>query len=199
MSKGASNKEARDKKLKTILGEMGHIWKTESALLTYIRGGIRRSLWNRSPIKIEFINKNRYKIPSPNPKLNGRLVWGGLCALTGREFQLKDMDVDHRKGGHSLRSLDDLQAFLEGIVLVSLDDLQFVSRDAHKIKSYSEKFGVTFEEASVIKQAIEFEKKGVKQTVDFLKSNGYTPASSKDKRRLQLIEHFGKEKANAEG
>lgn len=170
--------------------DLPNVWKTEAAFLAYIRGGIRRSLWNRSPVKIEFINRNRYKIESPNPKLKGRLVWGGTCALTGEVFQLKDLEVDHIKGNHSLKSLDDIQKFIEGIVLVSVNDLQFVSKEAHKIKSYAERMDISFEDAKAIKQAIEFEKKGVKKVVDFIKESGIMPASTKDKRRDQLIEIF---------
>lgn len=174
--------------------DLPNVWKTEAAFLAYIRGGIRRSLWNRSPVKIEFINRNRYKIESPNPKLKGRLVWGGTCSLTGEVFQLKDLEVDHIKGNHSLKSLDDIQKFIEGIVLVSVNDLQFVSKEAHKIKSYAERMGISFDDAKSIKQAIEFEKKGVKKVVAFLKSNGYNAGSNQEKRRDQLIAHFAKEK-----
>ena len=173
--------------------ELPHIWKTEAAWLSWIRGGIRRSLWNRSPVKIEFINKNRVKIPNPNPKAAIKMIWGGTCALTGMQLPIKFLEVDHIKGNHSLRCAADIQAFVEGIVSVSIKDLQFVSKDAHKIKSYAEKMGIPFEEAVAIKKAIEMEKTGVKQTVAFLEQNGYTAAKTKDKRRIQLIEHFKKE------
>lgn len=130
------------------------IWKTESSFLSWIRGGIRRSLWNRSPIKLEFIKRNRIKIPNPNPKGKVAEVWGATCALTGVTLPLKDMEVDHKEGNHSLRTLDDIKSFIEGIVLVSLDDLQWVSKEAHKVKSYCEKQGISFEEALIEKKAI---------------------------------------------
>lgn len=174
--------------------ELPNVWKTESAWLSWIRGGIRRSLWNRSPIKIEFINRNRIKIANPNPKAAIKQIWGGKCALTGLYFPLKFLEVDHIKGGHSLRCAGDIQAFVEGIVMVSIKDLQFVSKDAHKIKSYAEKQGISFEEAVYIKKAIEFNKKPVKTVVDFLNTNGYNAATTKDKRREQLVDYFKKEK-----
>lgn len=169
------------------------VWKTEAAFLAYIRGGIRRSLWNRSPIKIEFINKNRFKIPNPNPKAAIKMVWGGTCALTGVTVPLKFLEVDHKVGNHSLRSLSDIQSFVEGIVLVTLDDLQFVTKEAHKIKSYAEKQGCSFIEAVAHKKAIEMDKQPVKKVVDFLTKNGYNPASTKPERRKQLYELFLKE------
>lgn len=114
--------------------------------------------------------------------------------MTGEVFQLKDLEVDHISGNHSLKSLDDIQKFIEGIVLVSVKDLQFVSKEAHKVKSYAERMGISFEDAKAIKQAIEFEKKGVKKVVAFINENGYNAASTKDKRRDQLINIFSKEK-----
>lgn len=68
-------------KLLRVLNKYPHIWKTESSLMSYIRGGIRRNLWNRSPIKIEFIKNNRIRIPNPNPRGKVKEVWGAYVAL----------------------------------------------------------------------------------------------------------------------
>lgn len=138
-----------------------HIWKTESAFMSWIRGGIRRSLWNRHPVKLEFIKQNRIKIPNPNPKGKVDKVWGGVCALTGETHVIANLEVDHQKGNHSLQTLKDVERFISGIVNITLKDLQFVSKEAHKIKSYAEKQGISFEEAKAEKTAIELIKKGV--------------------------------------
>lgn len=138
-----------------------HIWKTESAYMSWIRGGIRRSLWNRHPVKLEFIKLNRVKIPNPNPKGKIDKVWGGVCALTGETHVIANLEVDHQKGNHSLQTLKDIEQFISGIVNITLEDLQFVSKEAHKIKSYAEKQCISFEEAKAEKTAIELIKKGV--------------------------------------
>ena len=39
-----------------------HIWKTEAAYLSWIRGQIRR-MWNHCPQKIEFLKKNSQQLP----------------------------------------------------------------------------------------------------------------------------------------
>lgn len=172
--------------------EYPHIWKTESAFLSFIRGGIRRHLWSKNPIKLEFMKENRVSIPNTNPKSMKRFptVAGGRCECCGGLFKQTELEVDHRTGEHSLKSLDDLQAFVEGIVLVRKSDLALLCKPCHKIKTYAERYGLTIEEAGPIKQAIEFEKKGVKKVVDFIKESGIMPASTKDKRRDQLIEIF---------
>ena len=171
-------------RLLKVLKEYPHIWKTESSLMSYIRGGIRRSLWNRSPIKIEFIKNNRIRIPNPNPRGKVKEVWGAVCALTGEVFPLNQIEIDHRVGGNTLKSMNDLQSFIEAIVLVTEDDLQFVSKEAHKIKSYSEKQGISFEEAMAVKKAIDIVKQ--KKDKQFLEERGIIPASTQAKRREQI-------------
>ena len=59
-----------------------HIWKTESTFLSWIRGNVRRNLWSRHPVKIEFIKNNRIRIPNPNPKGKAKEVWGAVWALS---------------------------------------------------------------------------------------------------------------------
>lgn len=165
-----------------------NIWKTESAFLSWVRGGIRRSLWNRHPLKLEFIKQNRIKIPNPNPKGKVTEVWGATCALTGVTLPLKDMEVDHKTGNHSLKTINDIQSFVSGIVLITIDDLQFVSKEAHKIKSYAEKQGISFEQAMVEKQAITLTKKPVKEIKEWLEGRGVVPSTKASERRLQIVE-----------
>lgn len=159
--------------------------------MSFLRGGIRRALWNRSPIKLEFIKQNRRKIKNPNPRGKVETVWGGTCALTGKEFPLNQLEVDHVVGNHSLNNLEDIQSFIENIVLVSFDDLQFVSKDAHRIKSYADKMGITFLEATYHKTAIELGK--TKKDIAWLKDRGLKPASNAEKRRQQIIEELKNE------
>ncbi|MNL63275.1 hypothetical protein D3C87_1874000 [compost metagenome] len=68
--------------------------------------------------------------------------------------------------------------------MVTEDELQFVSKDAHRIKSYAEKQGIAFELALVEKKAIELIKS--KKDVAFLESRSIIPASTQAKRREQI-------------
>ena len=174
-------------KLEKMLSEMSHVWKTESAYMSWLRGGIRRYLWSKNPVKLEFIKQNRVKIPNPNPKGKVKEVWGGVCALTGNIFPIGDMEVDHKEGNHSLKTLDDLVPFVKGIVMITLDDLQFVSKEAHKIKSYAEKQGISFEEAKVEKEVIEI----IKQKKDkvYLQEHQLPVESTQALRRKVIVAH----------
>jgi hypothetical protein len=175
-----------DKKLWEIYP---HIWATESAYMSWLRGGIRRYLWSKNPVKLEFIKQNRVKIPNPNPRGKVKEVWGGVCALTGNTYPIGDMEVDHKEGNHSLKTLDDLVPFVKGIVMITLDDLQLVSKEAHKIKSYAEKQGIPFEEAKAEKTAIELIKKGVdKQFLIDHNVKAENIGSTQAVRRKQIVE-----------
>lgn len=164
----------------------GSPWKTRSAYMSYIRGGIRRGLWNRHPAKLHFLNKNRRKIENPNLKNAKRFpqVWGADCNICKNTFTLKEIEVDHLKGNHSLQNFKDISSFIEAIVTVTPDDLQLVCKECHKTKSLAEKHGVSFEEALAIKKAIEICKS--KKDRDWLLERGIEPASNATKRRAQI-------------
>jgi len=150
-----------------------HIWKTKSAFMSWLRGGIRRSLWSRSPIKLEFIKKNRKMIE--NPKKGSRCkpqVWGANCCSCGKDYVLKDIEVDHKVGNHSLREISDIEKFIMGIVMVSEKDLQLVCKPCHKIKTHAEKYGLSFEEAVKEKKLISYGKLKTDEQIKILESHG---------------------------
>lgn len=161
------------------------IWKTESAFMSWLRGGIRR-IWSKHPVRIEFMKQNRIRIPNPNKNGKAKEVWGIKCALTGDLVPQTDAEVDHKKGNNSLRSVDDIQSFVESMLLVTFDDLQLVSKDAHKIKSYAEKYNMTFAEAKVHKEVIEICKDKQKTLDKLLEYNVQSPPSNAKARRELL-------------
>lgn len=166
--------------------EYPKIWKTKASFMSWLRGGIRRSLWNRSPIKVSFINNNRKRIANPNPRGKVKEVWGGECALCKQDHVIANLQCDHITGNHSLNDLSDIQPFIEGIVLISENDLQFACKECHKIKNHAEKLGISFEEARVEKFIIEIIKQ--KKDREYLSERGIIPESSQAKRREQLTE-----------
>ncbi len=140
--------------------------------MSWIRGGIRAGLWNEHPIKLEFLKKNRIKIPNMNPKSMERFpeVWGAKCALTGDIIPMNKVEVDHKTGNHSLKTVDDIAEFIKSIVLITEDDLQLVSKDAHKVKSYADAQGITFQEALLEKKVIAFRELPAKEQINILQN-----------------------------
>ncbi len=174
--------------------EYAHIWKTKASFMSFLRGGIRRALWNRSPIKLEFIHKNRIRVPNPNPRGRVDEVWGAICGVCGGEFPLKDVEVDHRVGNNSLKDLDDLQPFIEAIVCVTEQDLGFVCKPCHKCKTHAEKMGISFDEAFAQKEAIKIIKE--KKDLTWLEERGIVAMRSQKARREQIVKQIIKERTN---
>lgn len=135
--------------------EWEHIWPTKAKFMAWLRGGIRRACWNRSPIKHEVIKKKRKRVL--NEKTSNE-VWGGACYLCQQDFLQKDLQVDHIKGGHSLKEISDIQEFVEAMTCLSEDDLDLICKDCHKTKTLAERKGISYEEAKVEKQIIAFGK-----------------------------------------
>jgi len=144
-----------EEKLDLILEKYPHIWKSKSAFMSYLRGGIRRSCWMKHPVKLEFIKNNRERIPNPNPRGKISEVWGGRCNVCKNLFVQSQLSVDHiREYSATLKDVSDIQKFVELISLVTEDDLQLVSKDCHDTISYSQKQGCSLEEAKVRKKHI---------------------------------------------
>lgn len=164
--------------------EYPEFWKTQSAFMSWLRGGLRKGVWNRHPVKLSFLTKNRFK------KLDGytkkdkkpKYVFAATCALCHQDHKLANIEVDHKQGGHSLRTIDDIMDFVKGIVLVNEADLQLVCKPCHKAKSYSEKEGLSFEDAVIEKQVIA----AAKDSKAWLLARGLQPATNATKRRDQI-------------
>lgn len=169
--------------------EYSHIWKTESAWLSFIRGGIRRYLWSKNPVKLEFMKDRRVMIPNPSTRKGAKAqVWGAQCEMCNKLVPQKDIEVDHKTGEHSLRRAADIQKFVEGIVFVRKEDLAILCKPCHKTKTYSERSGMSLEDAAIEKEAIAICKQPAAVVKSWLIERGVTPAKTVGERRKQVVE-----------
>lgn len=171
--------------------EYPEIWKTEAKFWAWLRGGLRRGLWEKSPIKISFKNAN---VSKPPKGLETRAKTGTECSLSGEWTGKSKLEVDHKIGNVSLKAVDDILDFILHLI-PSYKDLQLVSKEAHKVKSYAERYGLTYEEALVAKKVIASTKKSTASQIKELTGLGY-PASmtSNAKKRRECYEDHYKEK-----
>ena len=166
--------------------EYPELWKTEGQFWTYLRGCIRRGLWEKSPIKLSFKNKG---CDLPPDDYEGRAKSGQYCALSGKWEGKSKLEVDHCEGNVSLSCWEDVLPFIQHMI-PEKGTLQLVTKEAHKIKSHQEKQGFsTFEEAAADKQAILICKGDEKK---WLSSKGVVPASNAKTRRKQVFEELMK-------
>lgn len=166
------------------------IWKTQSAYMSWVRGGVRRGLWNKHPLKLEFMKSKTIMIENTNPRSKARFpeVKGCVCELCLDTFKISECEVDHKTGNHSLKSMDDLRGFIEAMIEIDLNDLQMVCKGCHRIKSYADKYEISFEEAKATKMAIEIVKS--KKDKQWLEERGIVPASAQAKRREQIFKEL---------
>lgn len=176
-------------------------WKTKSAFMSYIRGGIRAGLWNKSPIKLSFVKERRRQIPNPNPRGNKPTVWGCECEICKNTFVLKDLQVDHiRDVGSSLKDVSDIQQFVEDIAIVVKDELRMVCKECHSIISHSQRTGLSFEMAKLEKEIINISKdddKVVDKLQSFMLQSSDIPKTKKGRKDLLsklMYEQYEQEK-----
>ncbi len=172
------------KQKEKILTMYPQLFPTEASFWAYIRGALRRGLWERSSIKLKFKNSVCKKPPEGYV---GRAKSGANCYLTGEWFPKSYLEIDHREGNIPLRSEEDLIGFIIHM-LATEDELEVVGKEAHKIKSYAEKEGISFEEAVAVKKAIQLCKDNLDK--EWLLSHNLVPASNKASRREQIINHL---------
>ena len=164
-----------DEDMKKWLDKHRDIWPTDAKFYSWLRSGLRKSVWQFHPVKLAY--KNKCVVPPP-VGYTGRAKRLVVCGLTGEYVGVSAAEVDHVDGNVSLRCVDDILPFL--LHLACPDKMQVVSKDAHKVKSYAERWGISFEEALLVKRAIQIESGDWKQ---FLRENNAPIPLAKDKRK----------------
>lgn len=172
--------------------EYKHIWPTKAKFFAFLRGNLRRAVWEKWPGKIEFKNE---KCKPPPEDYTGRAKSGAYCELTGEWIGKSAAEIDHIRGHVSLNDWEDVLPFIIHLC-ASKDNMAYVGKEAHRIKSYAERMGISFQDALIAKQVIALQKN--KEDIAFLKSKGYTPASNQAKRKAQLIEILTEETQGGE-
>lgn len=157
-------------------------WKTESSFWAWLRGGLRRAVWEKNPIKLETIKQKRVRIPG---KKEGTTRYGCECVLCGGSFPQSQIQVDHLEGNIPLRKWDDVMRFVAHMAVP--EELQVVCKGCHKIKSHAEKKGISFEDAKIEKKVIEICKQPTKKIMEFLKENNYNGSVSNAKQRREAV------------
>lgn len=170
-----------------------HIWETESQFWVWMRGSLRRGLWEKYPVKLEFKNE---AVSLPPEGYTGRCKSGKECALSGVWAGKSKLQVDHIEGNVSLKSWADVLPFILHMVTVK-DNMQLVTPEAHKIKSHAEKQGLTYQEADVDKAAIAWaaKNKGADKQKALMIKMGIDPdlLTNSKTRRMALTDHLRKE------
>ena len=185
-------------KIDLIIQQNPEIWKSKAMFFSFIKGILRKG-WARHPVKLKLINKRRKQIPNPNPKGKKPTVWGSTCEICGQDFVIGDMEVDHKQDETAkLVQLSDIQSCAEMLLCVVEEDLRLICKGCHSIHSYSQKMGISFEEAKSEKEVVAFKLlKVAEQTKVLTEACKYPTIGSNSKQRVeQYREWLKKEKTN---
>ena len=164
------------------------VWKTKAAFFAYIRGGIR-SIWSTYPPKLIWKKAQM----SPPPKgYTGRAKTLGVCHYCNEQFAASHLEVDHVEQAGTCNSWDTAAEFLHNLLDCN-GNWVLACKPCHKIKSYAERQGVSFQAAMIEKQVIET-LKDKKKTLDLCTKMGYNTSelTNEAKRRAALQEIFSK-------
>lgn len=179
------------------------IWPTEAKYLSWLRGQFRL-IWRDSPQRESFLKSKRTRIPVLDAngkqvlvKKTGlpKMVNGYVCEFCKVNLQASSKvpgsrfkplyAVDHKIGGHSLKSMADVGSFVTAIINVRPEDLQILCHVCHDIKTHSEKTGVSFTMAAYDKIAISIVKE--KEDKNFFIERNLEVPSNADKRRKDIV------------
>lgn len=172
------------------------IWKNKTAFMTYLRGCLRKA-WTRNPVKLSYIQHMRYRIKNPNPNGRAATVWGFECEMCCKEFVMNECQVDHIVPAGKLNQVEDIPGFIERLLFVTFEDLRLVCKFCNSALAYSDRHGLSFEEAVVEKQVIAFGNIKIPKQIDILRKYGYSESSvSNAKKRKDAYREVLKDARN---
>ena len=160
-----------------------------------------REAWGSSIFKQEFLKRNSQLVVNDNPRSKKRYpqVRKFKCAICGGLFGSTEVELDHLESENALTKYEHINDFMKSIVLTSPDKLQVLCKDkrtkklgvtrfgCHSIKTFSERYGVTFDEARAEKEAKQLvDKKLDKQ---FLIDHNIEVGSTQAVRRKAIVEY----------
>lgn len=179
-----------DKQLKNVCNKTGK--PREKDILTVVRSAVRKA-WRFAPTKVSLLIKSAVYVEDvPKklrpPKLTGNSKWLYKCEICEKYYIQSKVQVDHIVGEHSLKSYEDMVGFTRAILDVSWDDLRILCIECHSIATYSERYGVTYEEAKALKDVIAVTKLTAAKQKKWLSDRGVKPASNQDGRAKQITE-----------
>lgn len=193
MTKQADIKKKQEqlaKQLKNICNETGR--PREKDIVAVVRGAVRKA-WSRSPTKLSLLMMRAVHVSDvPEDKLPPKLSkvskWLYECEMCHEYFIQSKIECDHKKGENSLKTYDDMVGFTNSILNVCWDDLSLLCIPCHSAKTYSQRYGISIEDAWAEKEVIAIMNSGTEKQKAFLKKRGVVPSSTIDKRRDQIRE-----------
>ncbi len=158
--------------------EESNVWRTKAEFFTWLRGQIRKSIWQRYPPRNEFKSENLRPATKADydAGLSRRSKKLGKCTFCQEWFPASKLQVDHIIPAGSLRNEEDMHEFIKKIACMK-ENMRLTCEPCHKIVTYQERNGITFEEARMEKEVIAFSKLTPDEQKSILKDWGHSGQS----------------------
>lgn len=171
--------------------EYSDFWNNESEYLTWLRGQLRQ-IWSDYPVRVEFKEAQCVKVtPEMRERygLHRQTKKAAQCVFCENWFAKSKLEVDHKVGESSLKSVLEVVSYLDHLQC-STDNMQLACKPCHKIKTYAERYSLSFEDARLEKEVILWLKQPIKEQVELLEMAGYNheEISNAKKRRIAARE-----------
>jgi 5-methylcytosine-specific restriction endonuclease McrA len=127
------------------------------------------------------LQNNQKLLPS---KVSSRLVIHHECKHCNKWFRPGDVEVNHIKTVGAL-TWENLGEFVENLFHVKETDLEILCKPCHSIVTYSERSGMSMEDAKIEKMVINFTKNSAAVQKTKLRSKGIEPGATAGIRRSQ--------------
>lgn len=164
------------------------IWKTKAQYFTWLRGSLRK-LWSDYPLRREW-KKTELRPVTKQERAGGKFHPStknvGQCVFCKQWFPGSKLQVDHITSSDGCHSYETASTFLWHCCGLTSDMFQLACVPCHKIETFREAQGISFEQARTVKQAIAIQKD--LDDKQWLLSRNIPPASNAKARREQIIE-----------
>ena len=164
----------------------GNPWGNEAKFITWVRGVLRKG-WGVHPLKLIYKNARKVKVKNTNPRSMKAHpeVFKIQCEKCLSLVSPAEIEIDH-KGDYQgkFTCMDDIQGYAEHLYMIDMESIQCVCKTCHKAISHSQKIGVSFEEAVMLKEVIRIDKEeSVDDIITFCEDYGFFDNGSKKKRK----------------
>ena len=168
------------------------IWKTKAQYFTWLRGNLRR-VWADNPLRKEWMSNQVRPVTQEERKIkkfHPSTKKVAQCYLCKGWFAASKLEVDHLTPSNGCTTFEEAEEFLWHCAADNPDNWALACKDpCHKVKTYADSKGISFEKAKVTKEAIAIQKSKADET-EWFSSRGIVPESNASKRRGQIIEYL---------
>ena len=167
--------------------------KTEAKFFSWLNSQMRNSFWKKHPVRLEMLKTGRKQMRNPK---TGRLAFFHQCEKCGKWYPQDDIEINHKETVGSLNA-NTVGDVFKRMALVDKSALEKLCTPCHAIVTYSERSGMTLEEAAIEKQVIKFfNTHPASEQKRRMVLGGMVPASTVAGRRVQLREYLRERKRN---